>query len=201
MHLRSLSAAGHRATDDLHRQLGIIDCVLHGVIITDLRGYIVFWNKASERIFGFTVDEMIGKQIDILYDSRSASFKRFIAHGIKGKTQHGCWPSMRKNGERIWLDVRTTVLKNEEGKPQSFIISVSDIHKLKAKERVLKENNVLAETIIDTCADAIITIDSDCKILNFNRAATHRFVVLCQTTSKHLIKYSWIFLVLGVMIV
>jgi PAS domain S-box-containing protein len=41
-----------------------------GVVISDAEGEIVFWNSAAERIFGYSVDEALGKSLDIITPER-----------------------------------------------------------------------------------------------------------------------------------
>ena len=52
---------------------------------------------------------------------------------------------------------------------------ISDVTDRKRTESALIESQAYAQAIVETAADAIITIDSDSKIENFNRAAVQMF--------------------------
>ena len=41
-----------------------------GVVISDAKGDIVFWNAAAERIFGYSSSEALGKSLDIITPER-----------------------------------------------------------------------------------------------------------------------------------
>jgi two-component system, LuxR family, sensor kinase FixL len=175
MYAKPLMKTGFRSQNELLYQLNILDSVHHGIIVTDLRGKIIYWNKASKQIFGFDKEEVIGKPVRILYGGETKYYKAFISNINNNFPQEFYLPSTSKNGEKIWLDVRISLLKDEAGVGHSIVISVCNIHKLKTKERLLTEHNILSETIIDTSADAIITACENSYILSFNRAATRMF--------------------------
>jgi len=40
------------------------------IIVCDAEGAIVLWNKASERIFGFTPADALGKSLDLIIPER-----------------------------------------------------------------------------------------------------------------------------------
>jgi two-component system, LuxR family, sensor kinase FixL len=161
--------------NELHNNLNLTENILHGIILTDWRGHITYWNRASERIFGYTEEEIIGKPIRKLYDDDTIPFKDLLTESYSGKSIHGTWHARCKENKRIWLDVRARILKGNDGNPVSFLISVCDIDKLKSTERTLQENSFLAEAIIDTSPDAIITVNEDGIIQSFNGTAIRMF--------------------------
>jgi PAS domain S-box-containing protein len=45
----------------------LLDNIRDSVIQTDLEGTIISWNQASERIYGWTAEEALGKNISLIY--------------------------------------------------------------------------------------------------------------------------------------
>ena len=41
-----------------------------GVVISDAKGVIIYWNPAAERIFGFTESEALGQTLDLIIPER-----------------------------------------------------------------------------------------------------------------------------------
>lgn len=157
-------------------QFGILESILHGVIITDIKGHIAFWNPTNEKLFGYTADEIMGKHIRILYgENEETSFKRILTETHRDQEVHGQWHGKHKNGSRIWLDVRAKLLINDTGDAEICVITICNIGKLKSTERKLQKKEILAKAIFDNTADAIITMSEEGTILSSNRAITKMF--------------------------
>lgn len=122
--------------------INILDNILHGVIVTDTGGHILFWNDACKRILGYNTDEIIGKPIRILYDDETMPFKKILHDCIKGGGVHGKWHALHKNGRSIWLDIRARMHTDNTDTPEMCVISICDISKLKfTEQRLQKKSN------------------------------------------------------------
>lgn len=161
-------------SDSLNKQLTILDSILHGVILTDLRGHIIYWNKANEVILGYRKDEILGKPIRILYNDETP-FKTILKRSFKGKPMHGRWHANHKMGHRVWLDVRFNVIDSPPENSSFCVITICDIRKLKSTEHRLRRNMAISQAIFDTSREAMVTFDEQGKILTCNHAATRLF--------------------------
>lgn len=160
--------------NSLNKQLPILESILHGVILTDLRGHIIYWNKANEVILGYRKEEILGKSIRMLYNDVTP-FKTILQRCIKGKPVHGRWNAVHKMGNRVWLDVRFNVIHDSDANPSYCVITVCDIMKLKKTELRLKKNMAISQAIFDTSREAIITFGEKGKILTCNQKAVRLF--------------------------
>lgn len=159
-----------------YNQYSILESILHGVILTDIRGRIVFWNHTNEKLFGYTSDEIMGRHVRILYgDHESISFKHILAETLRDNQIHGQWYGRKKDGARVWLDVKARLLKNDAGEAEICIITICNIGKLKHTQRILRNNQNLAHAIFDSITDAIVTVSEDGTILSTNRAVKVMF--------------------------
>jgi PAS domain-containing protein len=65
----------------------ITDAATAAIVMIDGRGKIVFWNPAAERIFGYSVDEAVGKELHLLmaperyHAQYRKGFQKFKANG------------------------------------------------------------------------------------------------------------------------
>lgn len=156
--------------------INILDNILHGVIVTDTSGHILYWNDACKRILGYNTDEIIGKPIRILYDDdETMPFKKILKDCIEGSGVHGRWHALHKNGRSIWLDIRARIHTDITDAPEMCVISICDISKLKFTEQRLQNKRVISQAIFDTSLDAIITIDKSGRIESLNRTAETMF--------------------------
>jgi two-component system, LuxR family, sensor kinase FixL len=154
----------------------ILPNILHGVIITDSRGHILFMNQACEKILGYKMDEISGKHIQMLYgDEEMMPFKQIMDECIKGNDLFGRWHAVHKNGKKVWLDVRARLLPDKTGDQNICLISLCDIGKLKFTEKRLKKSMAVSDAIFDTSLDAMITINEKAIIKSVNKSTEKMF--------------------------
>ena len=162
--------------EPLHNQFHILESILHGVIITDLRGHIIFWNNANKEILGYEKEEIIGRPVSTLYeDGEDIPFKKILKKCAEGKMVHGRWHALHKNGKKIWLDVRLKIYHDNDEKPMICVITICDIGNLKYTESKLKKNMAISQAIFDTSIDAMITINKTGIIETINRSTIQMF--------------------------
>ena len=154
----------------------VLESILHGVILTDLRGHITFWNDANQKILGYKKEEILGKSIRILYaHDEKMPFKKILRDNVAGNEVYGRWYAYHKSGKRVWLDVRSKLVENNDGKPEKFVITICNIGKLKFTESRLKKNTLISQAIFDTSVDAMITINERGRVQSINRTASKMF--------------------------
>lgn len=153
----------------------IIECIQHGVIITDLKGRVTYCNSAAVKIFGYKNGQIKGEYIRKLYgDEDNIPFRNVVKSCISGESVKGKWHGIRKDRVKIWLDVRAKMVENAEGIP-GCVISIVEIEKLIHTEEELKKSKALSHNIFETSTDAIITFDKEGKILSSNKALRQLF--------------------------
>ncbi len=153
----------------------IIECIQHGVIITDLKGRISYSNSAADKIFGYKRNQLKGKYVRSIYgDEDVAPFKKVVIACFRGESVRGKWHGLKSDGTKVWLDVRARIIENVN-ELTGCVISVVEIDKLIHAEERLKKNEALARNVFETSTDAIITFDNDGKILSCNRAVCELF--------------------------
>ena len=153
----------------------IIECIQHGVIITDLDGRINFSNSAVQKIFGFSHNQLRGRFIRSLYgDEDITPFRYVVISCLRGKSVTGKWHGLKNDGTKVWLDVRAKMFRDEDNKARC-VISFIEIEELIETENQLKRNEALSHTIFNASSDAIITFDESGKIFNSNRRAEELF--------------------------
>ncbi len=153
----------------------VLECIQHGVIITDLKGRVIYCNSATEQIFGYSEDEIVSEHIRMLYgDEDFTPFRELIQNCIYGSSVRGNWHGKKKNGDKVWLDVRAKMIERE-GSDSVCLISLVEIEKLIHTEQRLKRNEALSHAIFNASTDAIITFNESGKILSCNRAALTLF--------------------------
>ena len=159
-----------------NQTISILENILHGVIVTDTRGHILFWNSANEKIFGYSKQEISNRPINVLFDDESELPLRELLHKCSlSEPVLGRWHGVHKSGSRIWLEIRAKLIKNANGAPLHCIITLADIDKLKEAESHLNQSRAIAEAILTASSDAIITANSKGMILSVNKSVLKMF--------------------------
>ncbi len=121
--------------------VAVLDNVYEGIITIDMQGIVRSYNKAAERIFGYTAAEAVGRNVKFLmpapyteeHDGYLARYlKERVPHviGIGRKVQ-----GLRKNGEVFPMKLAVTQVPRGNG--LMFIGLVSDIsEEVKAQEHI-----------------------------------------------------------------
>ncbi len=114
------------------------------VIVTDLEQTIIYVNGATEELFGYTEEEMIGKHPSFVNaEPSSAEIQRNIYKtAMDGGVWHNQILNEKKNGDLFVLDLKVSTLKNEEGKVIGLIGYQKDVTDIKVatEEAIFSEN-------------------------------------------------------------
>lgn len=154
----------------------LIEHISQCVICIDLAGKVIYWNRASERIFGYSRDEMLNKPLLKIYPFiTEEEFFQNLDKLNAGQEVQGQWKGITKDGTLIWIDAHAEPIFDDSGKPKAIVASAHDISELKEIEQELEENKAKAQAILETTIDGIITVDENKKILSFNHAAERIF--------------------------
>jgi PAS domain S-box-containing protein len=151
----------------------IIDSSDDAIISTDLNGNITSWNTAAVRIFGYQVDEAIGRHISLILPPDNMEEENFILHKIKQHERIDHFETLRrtKKGNTVHLSITVSPIKNAEGKVIGASKIARDITAIKNAERV----SAYLSSIIETSDDAIVSKDLNGFITSWNKAAERIF--------------------------
>jgi PAS domain S-box-containing protein len=98
------------------------------VIATDLDGYIIYWNRAAEHLYGWTADEVDGHNIiDVTPSAESRAAAVAIFDRLtKGESWSGTFETRHKEGHTLRVDVTDSPIRDEQGK-LTTIVGVSKL--------------------------------------------------------------------------
>ncbi len=154
-----------KAEDMLRFQADILNNVRDCVIVYNLQGKIIYWNKGAEAIYGYSEEEIIGKDIKMLYLNRDKCYFELDLEGIlKLGEYNGEWEGKRKDGSRVYVDVRETVMKDVNGKIIGVIGVSKDISERKKAEKQIKRSEAYYRTIFENTGTATIIIEEDTTV-------------------------------------
>jgi PAS domain S-box-containing protein len=133
------------------RLAAIVQSADDAIISKNLDGIVQTWNRAAERLYGYTADEIIGKPLAILVpqdhpDELPALLER-LRRGER--IEHFETVRVRKDGTRIDVSLTISPLKNEQGEIVGASKIARDITARKRQEAALRflasASNALSE--------------------------------------------------------
>lgn len=118
-----------------------------------LEGVILSWNKGSEKIYGYTADEVIGKPISILIPPGNENEVPQILQRLKKgeRIEHYDTVRLRKDGTMIHVSMTISPIRDDAGKIIAASSIAKDISEKKRAEAIiqaqLEEKKVLLQEI------------------------------------------------------
>lgn len=151
----------------------IVESSNDAIVSRSLDGVILSWNKAAERMFGWTAAETIGKPPQIMTPADYVGkFSHLIERVKLGEiTEPFETIRVRKNGERFDAQVCLSAVKDSSGKVIAIATIVRDITDRKRAEQAQAQ----LAAIVESSNDAIISRDLNRVILSWNPAAERLF--------------------------
>jgi two-component system cell cycle sensor histidine kinase/response regulator CckA len=165
----NLSTSAARVTE----LAAIVDSAEDAILSKSLRGKILTWNSAAERIYGYTAAEAVGQSISMLLPpDRPNEVAEILAQLAEGKRIE-CFETTRLHKDGTLIDVSLTVspIKDLRGSVVGAATIARDIRPEKEAESHLQ----LLAAIVDASEDAILSRDLDRRILSWNPGAERIF--------------------------
>jgi len=106
-----------RAEATARRLAAIVETSMDPIIAADLDGRILSWNGAAQRVFGYSLEEALGQNIDILAsDGRSTEMRTNLERVKLGEQVDRFETIYRsKDGRLVELSIRLTPIADEHG--------------------------------------------------------------------------------------
>lgn len=159
-----------------NRAVFLLDHIPCGVIVTDLKGRIETWNTRDQEIFGYERDDVLGRPITFLFNKGcESSIRNLFNKALQTEPFCGTWHAVRKDGSRVWVEIKGRMVQSGERPSPFCIITVSDMDQMIDIENRLEQNRAIAQAILQTSTDAIITAGEDGIIQSVNSAAYKMF--------------------------
>jgi PAS domain S-box-containing protein len=128
----------------LHLHAQLLNAVEQAILAVDLTGRIVFWNRFSETLYGWTADEVQGRDIveilatPLLMESAHANLEQLQ----RGEGWSGEFLMQRRDGTTFMAQVNGSLIQSE----QCTLISIVSILRNNTEHQQLQEaNRLLAE--------------------------------------------------------
>jgi PAS domain S-box-containing protein len=153
-------------------QANILENVNDAIIVTDKDFKINLWNRAAERLYGWSAEDVVGKNVQEILRNRyhDATIPEMVDALVENGSFRGEVIQSTKNNISIILE--STVMAVKEGDSTIGYVTVNrDITERKKTEKKLKDHTEL----LNLAHEAILVRDLDSRILFWNDGAKEMY--------------------------
>ena len=142
------------------------------ILSKDLNGILTSWNRAAEQMFGYTADEAIGRNVDLIIPEARRDEEEYVLGRVRQGLGIEHYETVRRRRDGSLFDVSITV---SPIRVNGSVIGASTIARdITVAKRTEREAFRLA-AIVNSSDDAIVSKDLNGEILTWNRAAERIF--------------------------
>ncbi len=170
----------YQQTKQLQERLQLqIDSMPIGCIVHDANFCVTQWNPAAEKIFGFTKEEVLGKNPCelIISPALRPQVKDIFRQLVEGEiTVHRVNENLTKDGRTIVCEWYSTPLKQADGTVVGMLSMAQDITKRCSAEEALRDSEQRYRTLFESNPHPMWVYDLETlEFLAVNDAAIHHY--------------------------
>ncbi|MEN6622782.1 MAG: PAS domain S-box protein [Smithella sp.] len=145
----------------------------YSIIGKDLQRRILSWNEGARLNYGYTAEEIIGRDSNILHtpeDVLTGVVAKLLQTARKKGMAEGEFARVRKDGTRFVASVVVTRRLDSSGNHVGYLLMSSDISDAKQAALQIQQSSQYARSLIEASLDPLVTIRSDGKVMDVNKA-------------------------------
>jgi PAS domain S-box-containing protein len=124
-----------RAEERIREQADLLDKARDAILVRDLEGRILYWNKSAERIYGWAQGEAVGRNVrELLFGVSKVQYDEAIITLLRDGEWTGELQQITKAQDEITVESRWTLVRNDEGRATSVLVINTDITERKKIE-------------------------------------------------------------------
>ena len=148
--------------------------IKYSIIGKDLDHRILSWNEGAQRNYGYSAEEIIGSNSDILHtpeDVGSGAVRKLLQAALDNGLAEGEFERLRKDGVRFPANVVVTRRTDVAGNPIGFLLMSSDISEKRQAEERFRSASQYSRSLIEASLDPLVTISAEGKITDVNEGS------------------------------
>jgi PAS domain S-box-containing protein len=151
----------------------LLDLTHDAIMVCNLANEVQFWNKAAERLYGWSKEEIRGKA---LHEVLQTVFPKPLPEIDAEVFSQGFWEGevlhRRRDGSLLTISSRWALRRDGEGNPAAILKSNRDITLRKQAEEALRETDEKLRLLLDGVKDyAILMLDPEGRVTTWNEGA------------------------------
>ncbi|NOJ50813.1 PAS domain S-box protein [Bradyrhizobium archetypum] len=160
-HRRTVAARDHHAERE-RLFSAAVESSNDAIITMSLDGTVTGWNSAAERLYGYTAEEIAGKNITLVVpiDRLREIHDTLQRIGRGERVEHNETVRLHKDGRRIEVSLSISPIKSPSGETIGISKVSRDITEANKTRQVLRQQTEELRRIFETSQDLIMVMDS-----------------------------------------
>jgi PAS domain S-box-containing protein len=134
-------------TEQLANQARLLDLANDAIIVRNAEGKIAYWSNGAERLYGWTKEKAVGR---MTHELCQTEFPTDISFVLARDHWEGELQQKRRDGSRITVESRWTMLRDAQGEPMGWLQINTDITARRKAEQAARS---LSKRILSLEAD------------------------------------------------
>ena len=157
----------------LRFQAQLLEAVEQSVIAISPTGRIIYWNNESEKLFGWSADQAVGRNVVKLLTAGGTRAKasEIMQRLTDGKSWSGEFPLKCRDGHVFPAIVTASPIQDPKGRVVGAIGVITDITERVEAEKKLERYSRRLSDILGSIRDGFFALDEDLRITYYNQAA------------------------------
>ncbi len=162
------------------RKTAILETSLDAIVSIDHGGIVREWNPAAEKIFGYPRAAALGQRLDALIVPQALREKYlpglsdYLMTGV-GSLIGRPIELVARRADSTEFSVELAITQITASNPPFFTAFMRDITDRKQAEGALRRSEARKAAVVETALDAIVSIDHEGRIIEWNPAAEKTF--------------------------
>jgi PAS domain S-box-containing protein len=122
------------AASKIEEQAALLEIARDAILVRDLDGSIVFWNRSAELLYGWSRAEALGKSVETLLYRDPTAFRTAAETVLSLGEWSGEIEQIRRDGRSVVVAGRSSLIRDSEGRPHRILAINTDITERKRLE-------------------------------------------------------------------
>jgi diguanylate cyclase (GGDEF)-like protein/PAS domain S-box-containing protein len=153
-------------------EAALLDQIDASVVVTDMTGVVISWNRGAEALYGWSEQEAVGHaatELMVPEDTQQAE-QLFVELRRDGRWD-GELSVRRRDGSPFTAYVRNRLILDAEGRPSAVVGVAVDISARVAAETELLHSRDYAHAVTECMGEGLFTLDVAGRVTYINRTA------------------------------
>ncbi len=157
-----------RAGEAQRRHAAVMQTSVDAIVVHDLTGSILAWNRGAESLYGYAESEMLGADVKALLPPQARALHAGLMERLRsGERTTGVEATRRRrDGALLDVSVSGSLIRDDDGKAAAVALTERDISPQKRAEAELRESEERFRTLANS-APALIWLADEHGALEF----------------------------------